>query len=223
MAYSSDSDYKPSSSRTKLFGQQRPLHALLGGGRFADVVLWRNKRLSGAILVGVTVVWLLFEVVEYNLLSLLSHLSIAAMLVVFIWCNGAALVGWEPPEIPREILSRNGIKEAAEIFHSKLSRLLSFLHRIARGEDLKTFLLTIVALWFIAAVGSCCSTLNLLYLGFLGVSTLPFLFEKYEDEIDHLVNKGGSDFRKVYRKVDSEILSRIPRGPGAPANEKKLS
>ncbi|CAA6661306.1 unnamed protein product [Spirodela intermedia] len=207
MAYSSDSDYKPSSSRTKLFGQQRPLHALLGGGRFADVVLWRNKRLSGAILVGVTVVWLLFEVVEYNLLSLLSHLSIAAMLVVFIWCNGAALVGWEPPEIPREILSRNGIKEAAEIFHSKLSRLLSFLHRIARGEDLKTFLLTIVALWFIAAVGSCCSTLNLLYL----------------DEIDHLVNKGGSDFRKVYRKVDSEILSRIPRGPGAPANEKKLS
>lgn len=33
MAYSSGSDYKPSSSRTKLFGQRRPLHALLGGGR----------------------------------------------------------------------------------------------------------------------------------------------------------------------------------------------
>uniref|UniRef100_A0A1D1ZFK5 Reticulon-like protein n=1 Tax=Anthurium amnicola TaxID=1678845 RepID=A0A1D1ZFK5_9ARAE len=210
-----------SSSRTKLFGRQRPLHALVGGGRVADVVLWRDKRVSGGILVGVTAAWLLFEVAEYNLLTLLSHVSIAGMLVAFIWTNGAALFGRAPPAIPEEMVSRGVFTEAAVALHDELSQFLSFLHRIARGEDLKLFLLTVAALWVISVIGGCCSTLNLLYIGFLCILTLPFLYEKYEDEVDQLATERSRDLQKLYRRLDTELLSRIPRGPGAPHKEKK--
>jgi hypothetical protein len=43
--------------------------------------------------------------------------------------------------------------------------------------------------------------------------TIPALYERYETEVDHLVAKGGEDLKKFYRKVDSNVLNKIPRGP----------
>lgn len=65
---------------------------ILMSGAVADIALWRNKRLSASILIGITTVWILFEVAEYHFLTLLCHASIAAMLFVFIWSNGAAML-----------------------------------------------------------------------------------------------------------------------------------
>ncbi|CAL9201121.1 unnamed protein product [Musa hybrid cultivar] len=154
-----------SSGQKKLFGRERPLRDVLGGGKVAGIVLWRDKRLSAAILVAVTVVWLLFEVMEYNLLPLLCHISIAAMLLVFIWSNGAALLDLTPPKIPELILSEQAFRKGALLFHSYLSHSLSILHGIAGGNDLRLFLLTIISLWIISAIGNCCSSINLLFFG----------------------------------------------------------
>lgn len=57
----------------------------------ADVLLWRNKNLSAGILAGATVVWFLFDVVEYNLVALLCHIALLGMLMLFIWSNAAHL------------------------------------------------------------------------------------------------------------------------------------
>ncbi|GFQ00475.1 reticulon-like protein b4 [Phtheirospermum japonicum] len=32
-----------------LFGRQKPVHSALGGGKPADVILWRNKQISAGI------------------------------------------------------------------------------------------------------------------------------------------------------------------------------
>ena len=37
----------------------------------ADVLLWRDRNLSAGILAGATVTWFLFDVVEYNAVTLL--------------------------------------------------------------------------------------------------------------------------------------------------------
>lgn len=107
------------------------------------MLLWRDTRLSGGILAGVTILWLLFEVAEYNFLTLACHLSITAMLIAFIWSNLALLFDREPPRIPELILTERSMKDLAHVFHGKLSRLLTILFDIARGKDLKTFLLVI--------------------------------------------------------------------------------
>lgn len=60
----------------------------------ADVLLWRKRNISASLLVGMTVMWFLFEVVEYNFVTLLCHISITTMLVFFIWCTGAEIFKW---------------------------------------------------------------------------------------------------------------------------------
>lgn len=51
------------------------------------------------------------------------------------------------------------------------------------------------------------------YQGFLCIATLPALYEQYENEVEHLASKGHKDIKKIYKKVDSNILNKIPRGP----------
>ena len=60
----------------------------------ADVLLWENKKVSAALSVGMTVLWLLFEVAEYNFVTLFCHISIAAMLIIFIWFTTADFFNW---------------------------------------------------------------------------------------------------------------------------------
>ncbi|XP_020106010.1 reticulon-like protein B2 [Ananas comosus] len=215
LRYGSDSDEQPAHSATakKPFGRERPLHQLIGGGKLADVLLWRNKNLSAGILAAATVAWFLFEVAEYHVLTLLCHLSVAAMLVVFIWSNGAHLFERAPPKIPEVIVSEHAFKEVAFAFHAKLNRFLSILYEIACGKDLKLFLLAIVSLWFLSILGSSCSFITLLYLGFLCIHTLPALYERYEAEVDHLLLKGSHDLKKFYKRFDSSVLNKIPRQP----------
>jgi hypothetical protein len=51
----------------------------------ADVLLWKDRNVSAGVLAGATLIWYLFEVVEYNIIPLLCQIAAVAMLVVFIW------------------------------------------------------------------------------------------------------------------------------------------
>ncbi|CAL9126484.1 unnamed protein product [Musa textilis] len=208
--YDSDSNVQPKSTTRR----RRSFTIFLAEEKvIADILLWRNKYLSAGLLAGATVIWFLFEVAEYHFLTLLCHISITTMLVVFIWSNVAALMDRYPPSIPKVILSEDAFRKFALSFHAKLTRGISILHDIASGKDLRLFLLAIALLWVVSVVGNCCSSLSLLYLGFLCIHTLPALYERYEDEVNHLAVRGSQDLHTFYRKLDSTVLNRIPRGP----------
>ncbi|KAF3326632.1 Reticulon-like protein B9 [Carex littledalei] len=227
LKYYSDSDDEPeirrttirtavttsSSSIRKPFSQKRSVHAALGGGKVADILLWRNRNLSAGLLAGATIVWFLFDVVEYNLIELLSHISLLAMLFLLVWSWAAQLIDRNPPQIPETILSEQTFREVAWAFHSRLAHFISTLLYIASGKDLRMFLTVIGCLWIVSVIGSSCSFTSLLYLGFLCIHTLPALYERYQAEVNHLVARGREDLRKFYSKFDSVVLNKIPRGP----------
>ncbi|XP_078175269.1 reticulon family protein [Carex rostrata] len=198
---------------SKLFGRQKPLYDLLGRGKVADIALWRNKRLSASILIGITTVWILFEVAEYHFLTLLCHAAIAAMLFVFIWSNGAAMLDLPPPRIPENILSEKVYTQAVTVVHRQLRWFTFKLHEISCGKDLALFLRTIGLLWVLAVLGSNTSSLTLLYFVAVVFLTLPALYDQYEDEVDHLAIKGKQDLKKLFTNVDTRFLNKIPRGP----------
>lgn len=58
----------------------------------ADVFLWRDKKLSGGILGGATVMWFLFEFLECHLLTLVAHSLIVGIGALFLWSNALAFI-----------------------------------------------------------------------------------------------------------------------------------
>ncbi|GAY51534.1 hypothetical protein CUMW_134910 [Citrus unshiu] len=138
---SSESDNEPSRpSRTtprprppRLLGSQRPIHDILGGGKVADVLLWKNITVSASLLIGMTVIWFLFEVI--------------AILYIF------------------------------------------------------------------SVIGTYFSFLNLLYLGFICILTVPFLYDRYDEHVDYIADREFRRMKKMFRRFNSQFLNKIPRGP----------
>ncbi|KAK3017023.1 hypothetical protein RJ639_006534 [Escallonia herrerae] len=231
--YSSDSDDQPAST-ARLFGRERPLHAILGGGKVADILLWRDKSLSAALLLGATMIWFLFEIVEYNFVSLLCHISILMMLVVFIIYAGSGFGNWYYPlpplqnvpspltvacKSPPDIRDITIPEHAFRWLFSKINWLLLKFYDISSGKDFKQFCLALVSLWILSVVGNYFSSLNLLYTGFVCMEIIPALYERYEREVDYLASRGNRDVKKLYKNFDSKVLTKIPRGP---VKEKKF-
>ncbi|KAF3976771.1 hypothetical protein ACB098_04G075300 [Castanea mollissima] len=216
---SSYSEYDTSRS-AKLFGRVRPIHEVLGGGKVADVLLWKNWKVSGALLIGMTFIWFLFEVVKYNFITFLCHIAITTLLVFFIWSNSADLFKWNPPNIPENILHESEMREIASTFHIRFNQFLSKFLEIAYGRDqIPLFFLAIVSLYALSVVGNYFSFLNLLYLGILSMETLPFLYDRYEDYVEYFVGEVIQDLKRKYKTIDSKFLNKIPR---APVKEKKI-
>lgn len=58
----------------------------------ADIVLWRNKKVSGGVLGVATAIWVLFELLEYHLLTLICHCLILALAILFLWSNATTFI-----------------------------------------------------------------------------------------------------------------------------------
>lgn len=196
--------------KMRLFSRERPIYEVLGGGKVANVLLWRNKVVSGAFFIGIMVIWFLFEVAEYNLITLLCHLIITVMLVIFIWSNGAKAFKWTPPEIPMILLEKSMIYRD---MCKKLNFFLSWLVYIACGNDIKMFCLVIVVASILSTIGNYITTSNLLFIGILFMGTFPYLYEKHEEKVDDLFAVLIWRVSKIGAILDKNVVSKIPRWP----------
>ncbi|ERN04292.1 hypothetical protein AMTRI_Chr08g168750 [Amborella trichopoda] len=216
---SSDSETeKPSLSAAKakvnrLFGRQKPVHSVLGGGKPADVLLWRNKQISAGVLVGVTVIWLLFEWLGYHLLTLICHSLVLSLSLLFLWSNASALINKSPPKFPEINLSEDVFVSIAVSLTYELNCVFATLRDVASGRDLKKFLLVTAGLWVLSVVGSWCNFLTLFYIVFVILHTVPVLYEKHEDKVDFFAERALGEAKKQYRVVDAKFLQKIPKGP----------
>ncbi|PIM98507.1 Reticulon [Handroanthus impetiginosus] len=214
---SSDSeDEKKSSLKAKvyrLFGREKPVHRVLGGGKPADVFLWRDVKVSAGVLGGATAIWVLFDVLEYHLLTLVCHGLILALVGLFLWSNAATFIKKSPPRIPEVIIPEKPVLNFASAVRIHINQAFSALRDIASGKDLKKFLAVIAGLWVLSVLGSCTDFLTLLYIITLLLFTVPKFYEKYEDQVDSYAEKAMSELKKQYAVFDARVLSRIPRGP----------
>ncbi|XP_038687026.1 reticulon-like protein B2 [Tripterygium wilfordii] len=217
---SSDSDHdeksSPSSIKSKisrLFGREKPVHKVLGGGKAADVFLWRNKKISVGVLGGATAMWVLFELMEYHLLTLVCHCLILALAVLFLWSNASTFINKSAPRIPEVHIPEDPVLQIASALRIEINRSFALLRNIASGRDLKNFLYVIAGLWVLSIVGSWCNFLTLFYIAFVLLHTVPVLYDKYEDQVDSFAEKAMAEIKKQYAVFDAKVLSKIPRRP----------
>ncbi|XP_010247587.1 PREDICTED: reticulon-like protein B8 [Nelumbo nucifera] len=210
--FEEDKSNSVSTRMNRLFGRQKPVHKILGGGKSADVLLWRNKKISAGVLTGATAIWMLFEWLEYNFLTLLFLALVIGMIAQFVWSNAAGLWNRSPSKVPRLVLPEELFVNIGVSVGTEVNRFLGFLQDVACGGNLKQFLVVVASLWAAAMIGCWCNFLTVLYMGFVAAHTLPVLYEKYEDQVDNFVYNLLGQLQQQYRKLDDGVLSKIPKG-----------
>nr|KJB71173.1 hypothetical protein B456_011G126300 [Gossypium raimondii] len=196
----------------RLFGRQRPVHHILGGGKSADVLLWRNKKISASFLASATLIWFLFEWLNYHFLTLLSFALVLGMVAQFVWSNASGLLNRSSSQVPRLVLPDELFVSIGRSVGAEVNRGLQYLQDVSCQGNLKQFLVVAVSLWVAAVIGSWCNFLTVLYIGFVAAHTLPVLYERYDEQIDGFVYKMLDQFQNHYKKLDSGFLSKIPKG-----------
>ncbi|KAF5790528.1 hypothetical protein HanRHA438_Chr09g0395961 [Helianthus annuus] len=197
----------------RLFGRERPVHKVLGGGKDpADIFLWKDKKVSAGVLGFATVIWVLFELVEYHLLTLVCHTLILALAVLFLWSNAASFINKSAPKFPEVALPEDIVLGVASAIRTEINTGLAILRNIASGKDLKKFLAVIAGLWVLSILGSCWNFLTLLYTSFVLLHTVPYLYDRYEDKVDAYAEKAEAEIKKQYAVFNVKVLSKIPVG-----------
>ncbi|CAB4265081.1 unnamed protein product [Prunus armeniaca] len=106
--------------------RQGPLHAIFGGGKVADILLWKDKTSAATILAVFTIIWLQLEVLEYQFLTVFCDILMLAMLAIFVWHKGAQLANLNFSRKRLEIPSfGNGL--SMDVFSSRRLRQLCTL------------------------------------------------------------------------------------------------
>ncbi|KAD6795091.1 hypothetical protein R6Q59_032019 [Mikania micrantha] len=210
----SDDDSKISAVKSKvfrLFGREKPVHNVFGGGKQADLLLWKDKKVSGGILGGVTIIWFLFEVLEYHLLTLVCHSLILTLAILFLWSNASTFIYKSPPKFPEVSIPEKPVTQIVSSVRIEINRCLAAIHDIALGKDLKKFISVIGGLWFVSMISNCYNFLTLVYILIVLLFSVPVVYDKYEDKIDPLAEKAWIEIKKQYKVLDEKVLSKIPR------------
>ncbi|KAD3069095.1 hypothetical protein E3N88_36975 [Mikania micrantha] len=106
----------------------------------ADVFLWRNKKISASILGGATALWVLFELLEYHLVTLVCHILILVFAVLFLWSSVSNIMYKSPPSIPEVRIPEDPILQFTSALRIEINHSLHMLWDIGSGRDLKKFL-----------------------------------------------------------------------------------
>lgn len=201
-----------SNQMNRLFGRQKSVYKVFGGGQTADVLLWRNKKISSSVLTGATAIWVLFEWLNYHFLTLVCFALAIGMLIQFVWSNASGMLSRSSSEVPRVVLPEDLFVNVAVAIGSQINQFLGFIQDAACGRNLKQFLVVVAGLLAAAVIGSWCNFLTVLYIGFVSAHTLPVLYERYEDQVDDFIYKLLVQAQSQYRKLDESVLSKIPKG-----------
>ncbi|CAH8339612.1 unnamed protein product [Eruca vesicaria subsp. sativa] len=125
----------------RLFGREKPIHHVLGGGRSADVLLWRNKKISASFLVGATAIWVLFEWINFHFLSLVCYGLLLGMIAQFVWCNASGFLNRSQSRVPRLVLPKDFFADVGVTIGTEINRGLLFLQDLSCRGNLKQFLM----------------------------------------------------------------------------------
>lgn len=198
-------------ARFRLFNRQRSIHQVLGGGKPADVILWRKKYVSAGILIGATLAWILLERSGYTLLSIISNVLLLLIVGLFIWANATAFIHKPPPRIPELHLSEDMVVSFASALRVEINKALAIAHDIALGKDLKVFLKVVAVLWGLSIVGGWFHFLTLIYISVVLSHTVPVIYERYEDQIDSYSKVAMDEAHKHYRTINDVVAKKFPK------------
>ncbi|ONK67946.1 uncharacterized protein A4U43_C05F5500 [Asparagus officinalis] len=195
----------------RLFDRQRTIHQIIGGGKAADVILWKQHQISFGVIIVATVAWLLFEYSGLSFLTISSDILLILIVIQFIRANSAVMLNKQLKPLPELVLSEEMVNNAAASFRGKMNNMLLMAHDITLGKDFRLFFQVVAFLWLLSVIGSFFSFFTLAYVGTIISITLPAVYNKYEAHVDRCAGLVHQKLSKHYRIVDENVIRRLPR------------
>ncbi|KAK8659760.1 hypothetical protein V6N13_029954 [Hibiscus sabdariffa] len=186
------------------------VHKAFGGGRVADVILWRRWCGGAMVLVSATTMWYLFEIAGYNFLSFMANVLLLHVVILFFWAKSASLLNRPLPPIPNMEISERTIGIVSDELHGCINCVLAIAHDITIGRNLKLFIKVSVGLWFVSFIGSLVNFLTLVYIGVILLLSVPAVYEKYQHQINERLSVTDRTIQAQFRKVDEMVFSKLP-------------
>jgi hypothetical protein len=186
---------------------------MLGGGKLANILLWREWKTSATILGVAAGLWILFEMSGYTLLTLLANTLLILVVVVFIWAQAAAFMNRAPPPLPSLELSEDNVLWLGQVIRAEVNKALAVCHSVALGRDYKLFAEVVVGLYILATIGAWTSFLSLSFFGVILAFTVPVFYEKYEDKVDAYIKMGLDKSNELYRIAEAKVKALVQKVP----------
>ncbi|KAI4314929.1 hypothetical protein L6164_027789 [Bauhinia variegata] len=184
-----------------------------------DIILWRRKKLSAAVVIATTAIWALMEVYQFNLVTLISWAAIFVVSSMFLWSNLLRLLGKEPPHLSRLELSEESGQRTANTVRSWIEEGVKLMFWVSAEAEWPIFLGVVTGLLFISYVGSCANDLlTFLFIGTLVGMTVPVTYVKNEDRLKSLMEWLKTKSKRSYQLIDEKALKEIK---GKLVNDKK--
>ncbi|CAK7339970.1 unnamed protein product [Dovyalis caffra] len=194
-----------------LFGRQDSLHQFMGGGKAADVLLWKWWHVSFGVIIVATVSWFIFERSGLPFLTICADVLLILIVLLFVRANLAVSINKQLQSLPELVLSEEMVNSAAASFRVKINNVLLMAHDITLGKDFRLFFKVVVCLWLLSAVGSYFSFFTLAYIGTILSITIPALYSRYKELVDRYCGMIHSKLSHHYKIVDESVISRIPQ------------
>ncbi|XP_022134537.1 reticulon-like protein B16 [Momordica charantia] len=190
--------------------RQVSLHQSIGGGKVAEIILWKQWHVSFGVLVVATVAWLLIEHSGLPLLTACSDVLLILVVLLFLRANFAAFQNKQLQMLPQLALSEEFVNDAAASIRAKINNALLMAHDITLGNDFRLFFRVVICLWLLSVIGSYLSFFTFAYIGIIISITIPALYNKYDKHVDRYCGMISQKFRKHYRVMDESVLSKLP-------------
>eukprot|EP00245_Coleochaete_scutata_P012197 TRINITY_DN4703_c0_g1_i2.p1 TRINITY_DN4703_c0_g1~~TRINITY_DN4703_c0_g1_i2.p1 ORF type:complete len:564 (-),score=109.67 TRINITY_DN4703_c0_g1_i2:286-1977(-) len=201
-------------------------HRALGGGRVADVLLWRDLKLSAGMLVAFLLVYYFLFGGKYRFLQLVATMAFYTVMGLFIYSLAhkatVALKMGTLPEVPLVVVPANVTTTAAEKFRQTWnSTVAPALKKIITGQDFIFIAKAIAVLYVVSWIGTLPLRTMLLVTIFLSFA-IPILYELNEEHVDKAVVKAQEkaiSYKNIaaghvakYKEAAVSQISRYSRG-----------
>ncbi|KAG8375454.1 hypothetical protein BUALT_Bualt10G0101600 [Buddleja alternifolia] len=192
--------------RTKRNGPSKA-ELLLGSGKVADTLLWRDKKQTLIVLMILAAFYFNFIATGYTVITAVSKLLLAASIFLFIHGKlPQRILGYKIEKIPE---SKFNISEAAS-HHVALSVAswwnfaIGDLQSLCKGNDSMLFIKVVLSLLLFSILGA--APLHNAFVIGLPITFIAFVvYEKKEEEIDNIVLKALSFGCKLKSDVTAKV------------------
>ena len=174
---------------------------------------------------GATMIFLVFQVAKYNMLSMTAFSLGACVLGMLAWSFVGGAIHRPPPALPgvmREGVTEGQVRALAEKATPYINKVLKFSNRVLSGKDVVMSVSVGAGCMILGKALALVSILGLAYTLVVLAFSVPKVYDMYHDQIDGVIDIVRQKVTQIHDTYLAKILKRIPRA-ATPAESSSAS